>query len=337
MMPTSAPDHEYPFVAMPFTALFSGAGTWRARLISRATRDVLDQEACLPSEVSKLMVFSGEELVRGIHHGETVLGLERVVMRPEHREIDLQVAQRPFDTPVLMCHTVAQGIINDQLMSKVSTPATQALALIYLNDHLFRIDPARLIYLVGESQYEEYDYLAALLLYALQKGLHPELAFRKVFDDVGLGGRYSDDAMTQSLQAIEKTLRQAPEPTPLTNTLLKTNPGLFIRCALLQPILAGLNPLEAESDYGYWKEALALSGGPATIECAENTLEHALEATGLISSAMGPEERHHVLGNVNQGLTCADTLCATRTFQAVLKPRHHAESLFDTGLTNIRF
>ena len=61
---------------------------------------------------------------------------------------------------------IASGTGADQLMSKVSTLATQALALIYLNDHLFRIDPARLIYLVGEGQYDGYDYLAALLLYA---------------------------------------------------------------------------------------------------------------------------------------------------------------------------
>lgn len=323
--------------AVKFEQLCSGADAWSMRLVDHSTQTPLHEQTCLPSELSKLLLFSGSTMMDCVQHQNQLYSLREVQMHPVSKHITLWVAPCQPGTNTHLILTPAQQIIADQLPAQLRSPTAQVLAFIKLNDHLFSADPTRLIFLVGESQYDEYDYLAALVLSGLQKGLHPEYVFRTLFDKVGLGGRYSNDAIYTCIDALEAILRKVHEPSPLTDTLLDQRPNVFTCSALLQPALLHLAPSSDEEPSGIWNETIALSECLLEGDSVERAVRKVFKDSNETLNEMEGEDLAYLMETIRQIAAKASVLCNTRTYKAILNPRADATSRFDTGLNDLTF
>ncbi|MBC7204305.1 MAG: hypothetical protein H5U29_12450 [Pusillimonas sp.] len=329
-----SPDED--IYAVEFAHLCSGCDSWSMRLIDARTQNLLNAQNCLPSELSKLLLWSGSRLVGHVQHNNQRYGLLEVQIQPTNQQINLLVEPSPPRANYHLLRTPAQNILNEKLPEKLHSPATQVLAFIKLNDHLFSSDPAHLIVLVGESQYDEYDYLAAAILLNLQKQLHPEYVFRTLFDRMGLGGRYSEDALSESISNLERILRQIHEPTALSDVLLSQQPDVFTYSALLHPALQPLAPTTEEGSLDIWNETFSVSKRLIAGDSVVSALGAVFQNADYGLSEFDADELAHFIESISQATAKASILSKTRTYKAILNPGFEAPSRFDTGLNSLQ-
>lgn len=324
------------FYAINFTNLFSGCNGWSMRLVDCNTHSLLAHQNCLPSELSKLLIWSGEHMIERIQHQNRLYDLQELQVQPASRQINLLVQPSVPGTNTHLVFTPAQKILDDQLIKQLQSPAAQLLAFIKLNDHLFTSDPANLIVLIGESQYDEYDYLAAAILMNLQQDIHPEYVFRTLFDKMGLGGRYGDETLNKSINTLEQILRQVHEPSPLTDTVLSRQPAIFTCSALLYPVMQQLAPSTEEGSSDIWSYTLEMSNRLLAGDNVVSALRAGFQDPDYALSDFDSDELAYLMESIRQTAAKASILSKTRTYQALLNPSPGAVSRFDTGLTDLQ-
>ena len=324
--------------SLQFEHLCSGAGTWRMQLIDCDTKRVIQEQTCLPVETSKLYCWSGSEVADLIQQAGQVYALQALNTVPASKTIQLRVRPCPNTTVSAPSQTWAQQIIAEDLPSNLKTPVQEIAAFIQLNDHLFETDPASLIVLVGEDQYDEYDYLAAQMLLELQQGVHPEYILRTLFDCVGLGGRYSEDAIDTTLNTISKILRSPLETTAALTDELHQRPDSFIYSILVHPQIAHAAQSfpDDESRTDYWNDAISVSRQLI----AGTPVVDAVKTIAFVPRCLETEEDNETLeyfiDQVARAVYKANILKKTRTMNALLNPEPGCFSRFDTRLRTIR-
>ena len=246
-------------LAVQFEDLFSGSGNWTVQLVNAANEQVLGEQACLPVELSKLLILNGQQMITRVLVGDNCFAITHVHTQPALSRTKIHLLPNSANAQPDVRLTPAQYILRSGLLNQLQTRVNYVHIFLKLNDHLFNKDPANLIFVLDESQYDEYDYLADNILAGLMNGEHPEHAFRTVFSDAGLDFRVSFGAEQRSLDALFKLLGDLAENPAHDSALLQEKAEVFVYATLLQSELKRIDLFYVDPPDGFRNVSVLLS------------------------------------------------------------------------------
>lgn len=307
--------------AVEFEHLFSGIGDWTVQLINAADEQMLGEQTCVPLELSKLLMWNGEKMITGVLVNDNCFAITQVHTQPALSRTSIHVLPYSANTQPHVLRTPAQCILRSGLLNQLRTPVNYVHMFLKLNDHLFNKDPASLIFVADESQYDEYDYLAENILAGLMNGEHPEHTFRTVFMNAGLNDRVSFEAVQNSLDAIFKLLDVLAENPAYDPALLQENAEVFVYATLLQPELKRVDPFFVEPPDDFHNASVLLS---QAVLNGVNTELASIQAFLSIAPECNldhvpHEERNYAINCVERTISSARILLKTSACKRVIK------------------